>query len=166
MSIQNCWPVSIYDGKRYPVVSDGYHARESGFHAGVDICFRRLSTDPPFDPKHPGHDGTKGFYSPEDAEIISCSEGKVYSVKKNSRGMSVVVDRGDFAYYYQHLQLEGIQVQKGDIVKPGTKLGLMGYDIAPGANPFRHLHFEIWKGGPKDHINPEPLLRQWPMVSL
>lgn len=161
---RECWPVAIYD-KRKPVVSDGYHARENGWHAGVDICFRRLKTDPPFNPKAPGHDGTKLFYSPDDAGIVAATEGKIWSVKENPRGWSIVIDRGDIATYYQHLASD-VRVTKGQIVTAGTRIGTMGYDPKQGPNAFRHCHFEIWKGGPADHVNPVPYLKEWPMVSL
>jgi murein DD-endopeptidase MepM/ murein hydrolase activator NlpD len=44
---------------------------------------------------------------------------------------------------YAHMVEGSLQVKKGEIVKPGTKLGIMGNT---GASAGRHLHFEICKG--------------------
>lgn len=44
---------------------------------------------------------------------------------------------------YGHMVENSLQVKVGEIVKPGTRLGIMGNT---GASAGRHLHFEICKG--------------------
>lgn len=65
-------------------------------------------------------------------------------------------DNGDYTLY-AHLHKGSFCVAKGDTVKQGQQLALMGNS---GNSTGHHLHFEYRRGGadPTNRVNPEPLL--------
>lgn len=79
-----------------------------------------------------------------DGKVVGCADG--YGNTYPSRriyGNYVNIDHGNGVYsMYAHLA-KGIQVKKGDVVKQGQTLGLMGNS---GYSNGQHLHFEYRKG--------------------
>ncbi len=83
-------------------------------------------------------------------QITAARPGRVVYVQENGYDGAfpnnlVVVDHGDDTYAeYMHLTRNGAQVEPGDSVKQGDKIGLSG---ATGLAGYPHLHFVVVKGG-------------------
>jgi hypothetical protein len=161
------WPIASWKG-RSPVVSDGFNSPRAGFarHGAVDIMFRRLPADS-FAAGTPN--GTKMFVMPDGIPVLAASDGVVWSAMQTTRGFAVVIDHGPrkVATFYQHLETMSVTpTARGaskQSVRAGDTIGTVGGD--PTVPPkLKHLHFEVWLGGPSDAIDPEPLLGGWPVL--
>lgn len=176
------WPVPVTDGRRAVITQEWKPGREprvgepSGAksnHLGVDIAFRKQHGDPAGAVRHLA---TKAFIAPPGTRIICSGPGKVWGTYRHDYyGLSVLVDHGQVNdhvgganTFYQHLESYARPWRKGDVVEPGTLMGIMGY--APGDREgFRHLHFELRfprVGVPQDawRIDPAPYMRFWEFV--
>lgn len=157
------WPVANWNG-RAPVISDGFTSpRPTAPHHGVDIMFRRQPGDP-FRPGTPN--GSKAHVMPDGVAVLAASDGFVASAMKGSRGYSVVLDHAPrkVSTFYTHLEnllvtptARGASKQR---VHAGQPLGTVGFDPTDPAR-LKHLHFEIWRAGPTDAIDPQPLMAGW-----
>ncbi|WP_406945209.1 peptidoglycan DD-metalloendopeptidase family protein [Halobacillus sp. SY10] len=90
-----------------------------------------------------------------DKTIKAADNGKVVEAGyRNSFGNKVVIDHGN-GYETTYAHLSSIDVKKGETVKKGEKLGVMG---TTGRSTGVHLHFEIHKEGslenPLSHVSP------------
>ena len=80
-----------------------------------------------------------------------------------------MIDHGPLkvATFYQHLEkllvTETANAKSGERVRAGQPIGVIGADPLDGEH-LKHLHFEFWRGGPKDAIDPAPLMRAWETV--
>ena len=161
------WPVATWNG-RAPVISDGFNSPRAGVphHGGVDIMFRRLPADP-FKSGSPN--GSKGHVMPDNIAALAASDGVVSSAMKGSRGYSVIVDHAPrkVSTFYTHLEkLLVTPTARGESkqrVRAGQPLGIIGFDPTDPAR-LRHLHFEIWRGGPTAGVDPQPLMASWGMA--
>jgi len=97
---------------------------------------------------HAGMDFTAKTGTP----IYATGDGKVVFAEyaTNGYGMHVVIDHGyDYQTLYAHMSK--LQVKKGQQVKRGDVIGLIG-NTGLSAGP--HLHYEVHKGGePVDPVN-------------
>ena len=90
------------------------------------------------------------------AEIVALEDGTVTGVRKKGKqhgdGCYVRIKHSN-GYYtlYYHLKSDSIVVNKGDKVKKGQKIGIIG---TTGQSTGIHLHFQIDKGGSASAINP------------
>jgi len=160
------WPVPRWQG-RAPVISDGFGSpRPPGKHMGVDLMFGRISSDPfPIGPN-----GSKAFVMPDAWMAVAASDGVLWSAGRTPRGFAVVIDHGNVATFYQHLETllvpEAKPPAKGTPraqliqIKAGQPLGVIGGDPLDPAH-LKHLHFELWLGGPANAIDPQPLMKTW-----
>jgi hypothetical protein len=156
------WPVPRWNG-RAPVVSDGFESPRQGLprHGGVDIMFARE----PHDPWRAGTpNGSKAFVMPDEIVAIAASDGVVWSAGASPRGFQVVLDHTPrkVATFYAHL--EKLLVAKGDQVRAGQPIGIIGASPLD-AEHLKHLHFELWLGGPSDRVDPAPIMRRWELAS-
>ena len=159
-------PVPRWQG-RAPVVSDGFGSpRPPGKHVGVDLMFGRISSDPfPIGPN-----GSKAFVMPDAWMAVAASDGVLWSAGRTPRGFAVVIDHGNVATFYQHLETllvpEAKPPAKGTPrdqliqIKAGQPLGVIGADPLDPAH-LKHLHFELWLGGPTNAIDPQPIMKTW-----
>jgi murein DD-endopeptidase MepM/ murein hydrolase activator NlpD len=160
------WPVPRYEG-RAPVISDGFGSpRPPGKHMGVDLMFARISSD-----RFPlGPNASKAFVMPDAWMAVAASDGVLWSAGRTPRGYAVVVDHGNVATFYQHLDTLFVPEVKAPAkgaprftlipIKAGQPLGVIGGDpLDP--NRLKHLHFELWAGGPTNAVDPAPLMRSW-----
>ncbi|WLR48567.1 peptidoglycan DD-metalloendopeptidase family protein [Halobacillus litoralis] len=90
-----------------------------------------------------------------DKTIKSADNGKVVEAGyRNSFGNKVVIDHGN-GYETIYAHLSSIDVTKGQTVKKGEKIGVMG---TTGHSTGVHLHFEVHKGGalenPLSYVSP------------
>lgn len=89
-------------------------------------------------------------------EILAFEDGEVTSVQKTGKqygtGCYVRIKHSN-GYYtlYYHLKSGSIVVNKGDKVKKGQKIGIIG---TTGQSTGVHLHFQIDKGSSSTSINP------------
>jgi hypothetical protein len=135
-------------------------------HQGVDIMFARVSTDPFSN----GVNGSNAFVMPDAWMAIAASDGVLWSSGRTPRGYAVVIDHGNVCTFYQHLETllvpevkppaNGAPSTQALHVKGGQPLGVIGGDPL---NPphLKHLHFELWSPGPRDAVDPKPLMQAW-----
>lgn len=149
------WPIPVLPDGRKPVISDGYHRRQTGeLHMGVDLDYRRLQGESDELP-----DGTEHFYCPSGTPALAAGPGKVYAVKESTTGMNIVIDHspGKWSTVYRHIVKGSIIVSPGEVVEAGQPMGLVGFN--PNGYRFRHLHFELREG--VNSLDPEPFMKEW-----
>ncbi len=90
------------------------------------------------------------FSAPEGTEIFATGDGVVVKVKRlyNGYGRHVVIRHG-FGYETMYAHMSKSLVRKGDRVKRGQVIGLVG---STGTSTSAHLHYEVHKDGAK--VNP------------
>ena len=162
------WPVVTWNDRR-PSISDGVGSPRPGgrTHAGVDIMFVRKAADP-FRPGTPN--GSAGHVMPDNIVAVAASDGVVWSAQKTSRGYAVVIDHSPqkLATFYTHLETIFItpttRGQSKQRVRAGEPIGIIGPDPLDGAK-LKHLHFEVWRGGPNDAVDPAPLMKTWEVIA-
>ena len=162
------WPVPSWQG-RSPTVSDGFGSPRPGGirHGGVDIMFARL----PSDPLRAGSpNGSAHHVMPDDMVALAVADGVVWSAMQTPRGFAVVIDHAPaakVATFYTHLDRLLVQptanAKAGERIRAGQPIGIIGADPLDGEH-LKHLHFEIWLGGPKDAIDPAPVMRAWSVI--
>ena len=161
------WPVPRWQG-RAPVISDGFGSPRAGAkHMGVDLMFARIASDPfPVGSAN----GTKLFVTPDAWPAIAAGDGVLWSAGHTARGFAVVIDHGNVATFYQHLDTLMVPETKPPAkgtpreqllqIKAGQPLGVIGGDpLDPGR--LKHLHFELWPAGPTSAADPQPLMKTW-----
>lgn len=158
------WPVGIWRGRK-PVISSPWGTpRGTQTHEGVDVMFRRLPSDS-YAVGSPN--GSKGFVLPDGVMGLAASDAVVWSAGWTARGFTVVLDHGAVATYYTHLETllltPTARAKSGQRVTAGQPLGVVGYDPKDGRK-LKHMHFALWRGGPRDAVDPAPLMRAWAMV--
>lgn len=128
--------------------------------------FRRVPSDP-YAVGSPN--GSKLFVMPDNLAAVASSDGVVWSARWGPGGFSVVVDHGPrkVATYYQHLSELFVtptsRAKSGQRVYAGQPLGIIGASPRDGEK-LKHLHFGIWLGGPKDAVDPAPVMRSWEYI--
>jgi hypothetical protein len=155
------WPVPRWNG-RTPVISDGFESPRAGYprHGGVDIMFARTPADP-FKPGTPN--GSKLYVMPYALVAVAASDGVVRSAGSTPQGYAIVIDHvpNRLATFYTHM--EKLLAKSGERVRAGQPIGTIGASPLDGEH-LKHLHFEVWLGGPSDRIDPAPLMRRWETV--
>lgn len=164
------FPVPLW-GARRAEISDSYSAREVLYprahrkHLGVDIMFRRRSRAELVAEYPPGTaDGSPNYFMPRGHLAVAAADGVVWSAGLSPRGHQIVISHGaPWATYYQHLSELFVHATargaSGERVRAGQPIGVIGGDPSPGRPRLRHLHFEIWHGGPGTHaVDPKPHL--------
>lgn len=128
-------------------------------------------------PSRPTHDGAdyvdvQRKERISDVGILAFADGTVVSVRfGNSVGWNVdILHAGGFLTRYCHMKDKSVQVKKGDKVKQGQTVGIMG---TTGDSTGIHLHFAIKESVKEDdadykndtyymrgsYVNPEPYLK-------
>lgn len=95
-------------------------------------------------------------------KIIAINDGTVFQVREQIRdndphnrqsldpgGNSIIIDHGGFYSFYAHLSFGSIKVKKGDKVKKGQYIALMG---STGNSTGQHLHFETTYTNPHNFV--------------
>jgi hypothetical protein len=161
------WPVPRWNG-RAPAISDGFGLRANGVHHnGVDLMFARA----PSDTLRAGTpNGSSHFVMPDGMTALAANDGVVWSASKTPRGYAVVIDHGasKVATFYQHLEkllvTPTANAKAGERVRAGQPIGIIGADPLDTEH-LKHLHFELWLGGPNDAVDPAPVMRGWAIES-
>jgi hypothetical protein len=161
------WPVPTWQGRK-PTISDGFGSPRPGGirHGGVDVMFARL----PSDTLRAGTpNGAAHNVMPDGMTALAASDGVIWSATQTPRGFAVVIDHSPtkVATFYTHLEkllvTPTANAKAGERVRAGQPIGIIGADPLDGEH-LKHLHFEIWLGGPKDAIDPAPVMRAWTTV--
>jgi hypothetical protein len=160
------FPIAKWNGRKASI-SDGVGSpRPGGKHRGVDIMFVRKKGDP-FRAGTPN--GSAGHVMPDGIPVLAAGDGVVWSAQLTPHGHAVVIDHGPLkiATFYAHLEKlfvkETDRAKSQQRVKAGEPIGIVGFSPLDGEK-LKHLHFEIWLGGPKDAIDPAPLLKTWNVI--
>ncbi|MGE0548807.1 MAG: peptidoglycan DD-metalloendopeptidase family protein [Kofleriaceae bacterium] len=160
------WPVPMWNGRK-PVISSGWGSpRKHGPHRGADIMFKREKGDP-FPDRTPN--GSKWHVMPDDVVAVAASDGIVWSAGWTSGGFAVVIDHGPqkVATFYTHISKLLVaptdRAKSGQRVYAGQPIGIIDFDPRDGQR-LKHLHFELWLGGPKDAVDVAPIIKSWEYI--
>src|SRR5690606_17261973 len=87
------------------------------------------------------------FTAPVGTEVYSTGDGVVeeLEIKSWGYGKSIVIDHG-YGYKTRYAHLSAFKVKKGDKVKRGDLIGLIGNS---GKSTGPHLHYEVEHNGQK-----------------
>ncbi len=154
-------PIGLFNGRR-PVISDGVHFDGvPRLHPGIDLCYRRVASDPPFDAASNPRDGSKGFAMPGEKThaAYAIDDGVIAFAGRITTGGMIQLKPDSLPGHYVnyiHMDAETLTVRKGDRVTKGQMLGFVG--VNPNDKSLRHLHFELRKGEPGSGtpIDPTP----------
>lgn len=161
------WPVQSWKG-RVPVISDGFDSPRPGRvrHGGVDIMFKRLPADTY---KAGTPNGSRGHVMPDNVGVLAAADGVVWSAMQTPRGHAVVIDHSPLkvATFYGHIdKLNVTKTARGassQRVRAGDVIGTVGFSPLDGEK-LRHLHFELWLGGPTNGVDPSIVMKGWEVV--
>lgn len=176
------WPVPVTDG-RVPQISQEFKPWDGGDrnatshaanHLGVDIMFRKRAGDPAGKVLH---DASPNYIAPPGTRVLAAYPGVVWSTGAGGYGLNVLLDHGNVPglgglnTFYQHLESLERPWKKGDMVRAGEVLGVMGYPPQNDSEHLRHLHFELRapRAGVSQNlwpIDPAPYMRFWRKVTL
>ena len=165
------WPVPMFLDNP-PVISDGYgrdkrvgkDGKARG-HFGVDIMHPRRKNNP----LDVGVTGSKNFVTYPGEEALLAGDGLIKEIGVTSTGHFVRAEHRvagrSILSVYRHLMNVRPEILKGEVVKAGFPLGLLGDDPTNQADPI-HLHFELWDLArtrlyPEATIDPELVMAQW-----
>lgn len=128
--------------------------------------FKRSLTDP-FPRGTPN--GSKWHVMPDNVVALAAGDGVVWSAGPTPHGQHVVIDHGPLkvATFYAHMEKLFVtptnRAQSKQRVQAGQPIGIIGFSPLDGEK-LKHLHFELWRGGPKDWVDPVPLMRTWEVI--
>jgi hypothetical protein len=158
-------PLPIWQG-RHPVISDGWGTPRPGgrVHRGADLMYRRVAGDR-FAPGTPN--GAAHHVMPDNMVALAASDGAIWSADWMPTGFTIVIDHGEWATYYTHLAALLVRAtqrgKSGQRVRVGDPIGIVGASPLDGEH-LKHLHFELWRGGPADAVDPAPYVTSWSAV--
>lgn len=122
-----------------PVANKDLKRVASGYGYRIDPIYRTRKM-------HKGLD----FSAPKGTEVYATGDGVVKKVKRMrwGYGTHIIVDHG-YGYTTLYAHLSGTKVRRGDKVKRGQLIGLVG---STGKSTAPHLHYEVAKNGRQ--VNP------------
>lgn len=145
-------------GSRPPKISSGFHTADRPSHHGVDIMYKRLPEDEGPPGKHQLPELSPGHYMPSGIPALAFAPGVVSVSKEIGTGGYVKIQHaGGISSEYMHLASR--RVQKGDTVRAGQPIGIVGYGKEFELN---HLHFQLRQDG--ELLDPKPTLAQAAVV--
>ena len=161
------WPVQSWNGRR-PAISSGFNSPRPGLprHGGVDIMFERLPNDP-FKAGTPN--GAKSHVMPDDIAVLAAADGIVWSAMQTPRGHAVVIEHSplNVATFYAHLDKLNVtptaRAETKQRVRAGQMIGTVGFSPLDGEK-LKHLHFEVWLGGPSARVDPQQVIKSWDVL--
>lgn len=103
-------------------------------HGGIDIASMPAGSMPP---------------------VYVARTGIVETVTYDGTGGNYVVIKHDDGYWTYYGHLDSVDLSVGDKVTTNSRVGIMG---ATGLASGVHLHFEVWKGGQWQRINPRDVI--------
>lgn len=159
------WPLGVWHGRK-PEISDGFASKRRSpkgeviRHCGVDLMYRRVAADTIL-PGTPN--GSRGYIMPAHRAALATADGVASFAQNTPRGWTVIIDHAPLklSTYYTHLSQLLVVPQQA--LRAGQPIGIIGADPLD-AERLVHLHFEVWRGGRKNAVDPEPLMRTWNYV--
>jgi hypothetical protein len=132
-------------------------------HLGADYMYKRPEPGKPLLPWV-----TKRFEMWPEVPVLAVGDGDAWSVGRNAKGSNIVIidhhnvpGFGPLASMYIHLQ-DDIRVKAKQPVKAGQVIGFVGHT----GTSIAHLHFALSTDVKnKWHLDPEPIVNQWKLVS-
>lgn len=106
-------------------------------HGGIDIASMPAGSMPP---------------------VYVARSGTVETVTYDGTGGNYVVIKHDDGYWTYYGHLDSVDLSVGDKVTTNSRVGIMG---ATGLASGVHLHFEVWKGGQWQRINPRDVINNF-----
>ncbi|WP_253544242.1 phage tail spike protein [Enterococcus faecalis] len=103
-------------------------------HGGIDIASVPAGTSPP---------------------VYAARSGTVETVTYDGTGGNYVVIKHDDGYWTYYGHLYSVDLVVGEKVTTSSRVGIMG---STGLAKGIHLHFEVWKGGQWQRINPRDVI--------
>ncbi|EJX8007001.1 peptidoglycan DD-metalloendopeptidase family protein [Enterococcus faecalis] len=103
-------------------------------HGGIDIASVPAGTSPP---------------------VYVARSGTVETVTYDGTGGNYVVIKHDDGYWTYYGHLDSVDLVVGEKVTTSSRVGIMG---STGLAKGIHLHFEVWKGGQWQRINPRDVI--------
>lgn len=103
-------------------------------HGGIDIASMPAGSMPP---------------------VYVARSGTVETVTYDGTGGNYIVIKHDDGYWTYYGHLDSVDLSVGDKVTTNSRVGIMG---ATGLASGVHLHFEVWKGGQWQRINPRDVI--------
>ncbi|EGO9013091.1 hypothetical protein D2A61_08385 [Enterococcus faecalis] len=103
-------------------------------HGGIDIASVPAGTSPP---------------------VYVARSGTVETVTYDGTGGNYVVVKHDDGYWTYYGHLDSVDLVVGEKVTTSSRVGIMG---STGLAKGIHLHFEVWKGGQWQRINPRDVI--------
>lgn len=103
-------------------------------HGGIDIASVPAGTSPP---------------------VYVARSGTVETVTYDGTGGNYVVVKYDDGYWTYYGHLDSVDLVVGEKVTTNSRVGIMG---STGLAKGIHLHFEVWKGGQWQRINPRDVI--------
>ncbi|EGO5976961.1 peptidoglycan DD-metalloendopeptidase family protein [Enterococcus faecalis] len=103
-------------------------------HGGIDIASVPAGTSPP---------------------VYAARSGTVETVTYDGTGGNYVVIKHDDGYWTYYGHLDSVDLVVGEKVTTSSRVGIMG---STGLAKGIHLHFEVWKGGQWQRINPRDVI--------
>lgn len=122
--------------------------------------YRRLPFEPAELPR-----GTKLFYVPANTPVLAAFDGKIWNASVTGYGHSVTIDHGNApdigpaVTFYQHMSSFSRPWKKGDRVRAGDAIGIVGGSLTGYA--LHHLHFELWLPTRDKVVDPKPYMAKW-----
>lgn len=156
-------PLPLLADGREPLVSDGWRQRSSGkFHYGLDIMYRKESSDSPVTKVTTSPSGR--WWMPDGVPALACMSGKVIKSEWISTGEYVYIDHGNgWRSQLMHGKRGSRRVSVGESVSEGQPLFTVGYNAKGGGEQLAHLHFQLRKNGTL--VNPQAIVEGWRVIS-
>jgi murein DD-endopeptidase MepM/ murein hydrolase activator NlpD len=148
------WPLPQTPDGRKPVISSGHKDENPSrpSHDGADIMYLRL----PNDSQEIGDGaGAHKFIMPTNAPVVATEDGLVQICGNTKTGLRIWIDHEPYRTGYFHLKV--VYVERGQQVKMGTKIGMVGHN--PSAHDALHVHFELSPSNVYKPVNPRMYLR-------
>lgn len=157
------YPLPTLADGRIARVTDGFSAEKTAEHRqhlGVDVMYQRRPNEPAELPR-----GTKLFYVPPGTPVLAAFDGKIWGTSVTDYGHSVAIDHGNApdigpaVTFYQHMASFARPWKKGDVIRAGEPLGIVGGSLVD--YPLHHLHFELWLPTRDKAVDPQPYMSKW-----
>ncbi len=145
----------FYGGTHSITLDYGYTYKDGSFHKGVDLVTGRNVED--------------YVVAIEDGTVVNCANnisGQNTSTDTKGMGNYVILQHANgWRTRYQHMKYGSVTVTKGQTVKKGQKLGIIGNT---GNSKGRHLHFDVsnsakqsnsYVSGNRYYVDPKPFLK-------
>ena len=155
MATQVSFTNKVFSKGAHAITLDyGYTYSDGSFHKGVDLVTGKNTED--------------YVVAIEDGTVVSC-ENSIKGTNKNTgtlgMGNYVILQHSNgWRTRYQHMKYGSVAVKKGQTVKKGQMLGIIGNT---GYSSGRHLHFDIsnsskqsgsYVSGGRYYVDPKPFL--------